>query len=120
MLKGVSRTCWQRVKQLGPYSHSSQSNTVPWQVEDNDGNMISDRAAVLNPWQCDFSSLLNHVQDDLPDHLTLAANINNEHAIDTGSPVANYSYFMQPCFVVYSFFPADLTCPDNPLNESDC
>ena len=81
MMKGDSRTFWQRVKQLGPYSHSSQSNTVPWQVEDNDGNVISDRAAVLNRWQCDFSSLLKHVQVD---HLTLAADINNEHAIETG------------------------------------
>ena len=57
---------------------------MPWQVEDNDGNVISDRAAILSRWQCDFSSLLNHVQDELPHHLTLAADINNEHAIDTG------------------------------------
>ena len=83
-MKGVSQTFWQRVKQLGCYNQSSQSSTMPWQVEDNDGNVISDRAAILSRWQCDFSSLLNHVQDELPDHLTLAADINNEHAIDTG------------------------------------
>ena len=52
-------------------------------MDDNDGNVISDRAAVLNRWQCDFSSFLNHVQDELPDHLTLAADIHNEHATDT-------------------------------------
>ena len=47
-------------------------------------NVISDRAAVPNRWQCDFRSLINHGQDELPNHLTLAADINNEHAIDTG------------------------------------
>ena len=49
-MKGDSQTFWQRVKQLRPYSHSSQSNTVPWQVEDNDGNVISDGAVVVNRW----------------------------------------------------------------------
>ena len=53
--------------------------------------MVSDRAAVLNRWQCDFSSLLNHVPDELHDHLTLAADINHEHAIDTGMQNPNTS-----------------------------
>ena len=62
------RQFWNYIKKLGP----SKSKSIPWEIYDSDGNLCTDREAVLNKWKDDYCNLLNEnpgsYDNDFYDH----------------------------------------------------
>ncbi|VDH95861.1 Hypothetical predicted protein [Mytilus galloprovincialis] len=46
---------WNKIKQLGPRRHSS----IPMEIYDKDGEIVSDEKVVLEKWKTDFENIYN-------------------------------------------------------------
>jgi hypothetical protein len=53
------RDFWKMIKQLGPHKKTE----IPFEVYDEDGNVISDTDFVLNKWKSDYEKLYQHPVD---------------------------------------------------------
>ena len=85
---GDPRHFWEHVKRLGQCG-GSRSQPIPWEVVDGAGQSVTDRTAVLQRWQSDFTSLMNPVNDEREESPQLPATLRNQNTVNTGmnSPI---------------------------------